>query len=78
MSDRILAVEKKMELGNRISKEYLSIVQDCELMRMIYAKYNLKRNDELLLLIKEKLIHIKQKELKLLGDFILEIESEEN
>jgi hypothetical protein len=78
MWDRIIAVELELNLKNKTSTEYKEIVEESNLIRMMYAKYVMKQNDELLPIIKSRLLNLAQNERKVLEEFISQIESEDD
>ncbi len=70
MLERILAVEKELSLGNEISSKYKFLVKEAENMRMMYASFNHRRRDSLLMDIKNKLIYVHENEKNLLARFV--------
>ena len=74
MLERILAVEKELSLGNEISAKYKFLVKEAENMRMMYASFNHRRRDSLLMDIKSKLIYVHENEKNLLARFVEVVE----
>lgn len=75
MQELIQAVEKMLGLDSGISSAYGPIVKTVNDMRMMYAKYILRRNNEILPLIKHKMHQIIQSEHALLQRCVSAIES---
>ena len=76
MAERMEKVEQQMNLSSDFSDKYKKIVAEANKARMIYATYLQNNKDTLLPLIKEKIIHIKKSENKILKKFVSKIESE--
>ena len=70
MLERIVEVEKALSLGNEISSKYKFIVKEAENMRMMYASFNHRRRNSLLMDIKDKLLYIHENEKILLTRFV--------
>ena len=70
MMKRIRKVEDKYGLNHDLSDKYKVIVSESNKMRVMYTKYYIKRNDQLLEIIKDKLRFIKRKEKTLLNNFM--------
>ncbi len=70
MLERIIAVEKKLSLSDEISSKYKYLVKEAENMRMMYASFNHRRRNSLLMDIKSKLLYIYENEKKLLTQFV--------
>lgn len=66
MLERIMLIEQTLSLDAKISNAYLSIVQDADTARMLYASHHMKRRDSILPVISKKLISIKKRENELL------------
>lgn len=66
MLERILQIERVLELGNDFSKKYKPIVDEADTMRMLYAAHHMKRRDSLLPIIAKKLLKLSNKERELL------------
>lgn len=74
MLERIERMEESLALDTAASALYKAIVEKSNQIRLLYASYHIKRRDNLLLSIKEKLIEIKHKEKEILENFIKEAE----
>ncbi len=74
MSQRIQAVESKLQLGHKMGDRYGQIVKEADNMRMLYASHHMKRRDALLPVIRQKLIAMKDQEETLLKNFIEDME----
>ena len=70
MFERIVCIEKELNLGSVISSRYADIVKDADNVRMMYASYTLRRKDSLLIIIQKKLRDIYEKEKSLLNELI--------
>ncbi len=70
MEERLKKTEDFLGLGNEISEEYRGVVTDADMIRMLYASHHMKRRDSLLPVILNKLLTIKEKEEKLLTEFL--------
>jgi len=71
MLQRIKLIEQKMQLDNSISLSYDSIVSKANHARMLYASHFVKKRDELLPIIQNTLLEIKNKEEKLLTELLV-------
>ena len=74
MYERIEKVELALNLDSQLSNEYKELIDESDKLRMIYATYRIKRKENSLPLISEKLISIKNKEKQILEQFILKVE----
>ena len=74
MLERIKAVEEKLKLGCRISQKYEPLVKQADQMRMMYAIYNRRKRDSLLVEIKKLLLDLKEREAPILEEFIQKAE----
>ena len=74
MYERIVEVEKILNIGNELSYEYEPLVTEANAMRMLYASHHMKRRDAILQVIRKKLMNIKNKETDILKRFIERIE----
>lgn len=63
-------------LHTSFEKEYAPLEKESNLMRMMYAKYALKRDDNLLLSLKKRLEALQQEEQKILERVIQKLEKE--
>ena len=71
MLKRIRAVEDELDLDlQELRKEYKTVVDASNKMRIMYAKYCVKKDDRLLSTIKDKLKFVKKREKKLLKEFV--------
>lgn len=66
MLERIMRIEQCLQLDDEISKKYISLVSEANIMRMLYASHHMKRRDSVLPIIKKKLLNLADKEKKLL------------
>lgn len=74
-------MQKRLEkvdeiLHTTFGKDYAPLEKESNLMRMLYAKYALKRDDSLLLSLKKRLEALQQEEQKILEQVILRLEKE--
>lgn len=74
MLERIKLIENEFGLTEKLSKEYAKIVRAADMMRTIYAHYNKRHDNELLISIKSTLLDVKQKELELLSELTRQME----
>lgn len=70
MLGRIKAVEELLMLGCQISQKYEPLVKQAEKMRMMYAIYNRRKRDSLLVEIKKLLLDLREREAPILEEFI--------
>ena len=77
MLERIEAVEKKAGVKNDISSEYKNIVEESSRMHTLYIKYWLKKDNGILLELKDRLEKMREAEKKPLEKLILLIEKED-
>ena len=66
MLERIVNIERNLNLTNEISEQYERIVFEADTMRMLYASHHMKRRDSVLPIIKKKLLNLANKEKELL------------
>ena len=76
MLERIQKIEQLLDFGNRFSKEYDEIVREANTARMLYASHHQKRRDNVLPVIKKKLLAIYDRERKLLEDLLKHMDIE--
>ncbi len=74
-------MQKRLEkvdeiLHTTFGKDYAPLEKESNLMRMLYAKYALKRDDSLLLSLKKRLMVVQQEEQKILEQVIAALEKE--
>ena len=74
MQQRLEKVDALLQTS--FGKEYEPLEKESNLMRMLYAKYSLKRDDSLLLSLKERLERLQQEEQKILERVIEALERE--
>lgn len=74
MLERIERMEEALSLDSTASDLYKDVVEEANKIRLLYASYHMKRRDNLLISIKEKLMEIKHKEKEILEKFIKESE----
>lgn len=66
MQDRIIAVETECKLSNEISIAYAQIVALADFVRLMYMRYYINHNDQILVVIQEKLKELTEREAYLL------------
>lgn len=76
MLERVRKIEEFLQLGDEISKKYVSLVAEADTMRLLYASHHMKRRDALLLTINKKLLDLMNNEKELLTLFVKKIEEE--
>lgn len=74
MLERIRACEEHLQLGDDFGNAYAPLVKKADNMRMMYALYNQRRRDSLLLSIKQGLQEIRMAETTMLREFAHKIE----
>ena len=74
MLERIERIEEALSLDSTASDLYKDVVEEANKIRLLYASYHMKRRDNLIISIKEKLMEIKHKEKEILEKFIKESE----
>lgn len=74
---RISDCLEKLGIQSDLPDRYSSIVKEADIMRMLYASHALKRRDEILSVIKNKLQSVHEEEKKLLEEFLKIISEEE-
>ena len=74
---RIKKIEQSLELDNKISEEYQSLVSEADMMRMLYASHHMKRKDALLSVIQKKLLMLMDNERELLTMLIKKARKEQ-
>lgn len=74
MQERICKFEELLHLPDKISEKYSEVVAEANFIHMLYASHHLKRRDNVLPIIKEKVLNIKEKEIILLTSFIRQLE----
>ncbi len=77
MLDRICAVEKVLGTDTTLSSAYAPLVEEANLMRMLYARYHIGRDTSLLLSIKKHLLHLRDVEKELLPSLVDKIRKED-
>ena len=70
MLERIVNIEKCLNLPDEVSEQYKSIVSEANTVRMLYASHHMKRRDSVLPIIKKKLLNLADKEKELLTLFV--------
>lgn len=70
MKMRIEKIEEHLKLNSDISKDYESVEKEANALRILYATYNRKKRDSLLLNIHDRLLKLKEKEYRLLQQLI--------
>ena len=66
MLERIMALETSLQIGEKCSTEYKSVVEEANTMRMLYASYHMKQRDSLLPVIQRKLLAVSSAEREIL------------
>lgn len=66
MLQRIVRIEETLSLDSAISKAYNAVVRDADHCRMLYAAHHMKQRNEILPIIRKKLLALKSKEQDLL------------
>lgn len=74
MLERLQKMEKELKMSSAISDEYAPLVKMADDMRMLYAVYHRKRRDDLLPIIRKKLLTLKAEEQRILTEFVNETE----
>lgn len=75
MLERIRAVEEALSLGPETGDAYEAVVRTCDTMRALYARYHIKRRDDLLPMLKERLAAVTASERTLLGQLVAKMEA---
>lgn len=70
MLERIIKVEKFLELDRTLSERYKTVVKEADNIRMLYASHRIKRRDSVLLSISQKLLNIEKKEREILTQLL--------
>ena len=78
MLERIKLMEEHYNLSSDFSTAYEPLVKSANLIRTVYAHYNKRQNNELLVYIKSLLLDIKQKEYEILSNIVAIAEEKEN
>ena len=76
MLGRIEMLEYLLDIKKDYSKKYPAIVKEADVLRMLYASHILKRRDELLPVIKKRLLEMMKNELEILSGLTEEVERE--
>ena len=76
LHETIQRIEKVLLLDSDISGKYKSIVNEADVLRMLYASHRMKRRDSVLPIIQKKLLQIKEKEEELLIQLLKKVEME--
>lgn len=71
MLERIQRIELELQNDSKISSKYISLVNEANTIRMLYASHHMKRRDSVLPIIHEKLLEIKNKETTLLKQLLI-------
>ena len=66
MLERIMELETSLQIGEKCSTEYKSVVEGANTMRMLYASYHMKQRDSLLPVIQRKLLAVSSAEREIL------------
>lgn len=74
MLERIQKLEETLDFPQNWSVEYEKIVREANNIRLVYASYTIRKKETSILIIKEKLLWIKQQEEKILNDIIKKTE----
>jgi len=76
MHMRIGAVEDALSLGGELRSAYERVLDSAERMRTVYAKYCMRRRDDLLLTVKSQIQDMQKRETEILNRLIEKIERE--
>ncbi len=76
MFERIVLLEKSLNLNETHSKQYKKIVSEADIMRMLYASHHMKRRDSVLPVIRKKLLELSNSERKILTSLLDTAEKE--
>ena len=71
MWERIVCIEKELNMDSEISDKYKKVVNVSNDIRMLYASYTLRRKDTLLEIIQDKLNLLNDMEKRLLNELII-------
>ena len=70
MLERIQIIERTLNKDNKLSKEYELILNESNKIRNIYIRYNVRKDENLLIKIQRKVKFIMEKEREVLKNFI--------
>ena len=71
MLERIQRIELELHNDSTVSSNYVSLVNEANTIRMLYASHHMKRRDSVLPIIHDKLLEIKNKETALLKQLLI-------
>lgn len=74
MQERIRKFEKLFRFSDQISEAYQKVAAEANHIHLLYASHHLKRRDNVLPVIKEKLLKLKNEEMILLTSFVKQLE----
>lgn len=74
MLERVEKIEQELRLDGEISNKYKKLVEEADMMRMLYASHKLKRRDSVLPTIKKKLLRLMDNEKELLTLLVEKVE----
>ena len=74
MLARIVAIEDALGLSSGFSRQYETLVEQTDRLRMLYAVYVQKRRDSLLKSVRDGLLDLKKQEQVLLEKFVTKTE----
>lgn len=73
---RVSAVENALSLGKELHSAYGQVLDSAERMRTVYAKYCMRRRDDLLLTVKNQILDMQKRETEILTRLIERMEKE--
>ena len=70
MLERIKLIEQKLQFNNYVSTAYSALASKSNHARMLYASHHMKRRDEVLPIIQNVIVTIKDEEERLLAELL--------
>ena len=67
MLERIQNIERALDLGDELSQRYSNVVKEADNMRMLYAAHHMRQKNNVLPIIKRKLLSVTETEKEVLG-----------
>lgn len=74
MYERLRKIEETLGFDSSLSDQYKEVVNQANVMRMLYASHRQKRRDSVLPCIKEKLLYVHDRERRILEDVLTKME----
>ena len=74
MFERIKLAENGLGMSSDISQKYAELVENADVMRMLYASHHMKRRDSVLPIIQKELLKLMEDERRLLIILVNEME----